>query len=172
MCWLCFNNELPCYSSTVFWFLRPAQMVTKWTCKWIPINQHVQFKEFVFGWPNHSRNYWGTIFQSLLHLMHHSVLTNILFFPIFYLIAILHFLIVIIMRELKMRIWIYLLHFFFNLLARNPLVWWIHVCGNLDILVFFFLYTYIAASLRWCAFPIKHSKFIWFKGIFSLFLIS
>lgn len=93
-------------------------------------------------------------------------------FPIFYLIAILHFLIVIIMRELKMRIWIYLLHFFFNLLARNPLVWWIHVCGNLDILVFFFLYTYIAASLRWCAFPIKHSKFIWFKGVFSLFLIS
>lgn len=99
-------------------------------------------------------------------------MTNILFFPIFYLIAILHFLIVIIMRELKMRIWIYLLHFFFNLLARNPLVWWIHVCGNLDILVFFFLYTYIAASLRWCAFPIKHSKFIWFKGVFSLFLIS
>lgn len=112
MCWLCFNNELPCSSSTVFWFLRPAQMVTKRTCKWIPINQHVQFKEFLFGWPNHSRNYWGTIFQSLLHLMHHSVLTNILFSPIFYLIAILHFLIVIIMRELKMRIWIYLLHFF------------------------------------------------------------
>lgn len=101
MCWLCFNNELPCSSSTVFWFLRPAQMVTKRTCKWIPINQHVQFKEFVFGWPNHSRNYWGTIFQSLLHLMHHSVMTNILFFPIFYLIAILHFLIVIIMRELR-----------------------------------------------------------------------
>lgn len=129
MCWLCFNNELPCYSSTVFWFLRPAQMVTKRTCKWIPINQHVQFKEFVFGWPNHSRNYWGTIFQSLLHLMHHSVMTNILFFPIFYLIAILHFLIVIIMRELKMRIWIYLLHFFFkfagqkSLRMMNPCLW-------------------------------------------------
>lgn len=62
--------------------------------------------------------------------------------------------------------------FFKNLLARNPFVWWIHVCGNLDILVFFFLYTYIAASLRWCAFPIKHSKFIWFKrGIFSFFNI-
>lgn len=148
--------------------------------KWLlngPVNEYqlinmYKYKEFVFGWPNHSRNYWGTIFQSLLHLMHHSVLTNILFFPIFYLIAILHFLILIIMRELKMRIWIYLLHFFFNLLARNPLVWWIHVCGNLDILVFFFLYTYIAASLRWCAFPVKHSKFIWFKGVFSLFLIS
>lgn len=129
MCWLCFNNELPCYSSTVFWFLLPAQMVTKWTCKCIPINQHVQFKEFVFGWPNHSRNYWGTIFQSLLHLMHHSVLTNILFFPIFYLIAILHFLIVIIMRELKMRIWIYLLHFFFKFAGQksfrmmNPCLW-------------------------------------------------
>lgn len=159
MCWLCFNNELPCSSSTVFWFLRPAQMVTKRTCKWIPINQHVQFKEFVFGWPNHSRNYWGTIFQSLLHLMHHSVLTNILFFPIFYLIAILHFLIVIIMRELKMRIWTY---FFFQFAGQksfsmmNPCLWqsWYSFL--------FFLYTYIAASLRWCAFPIKHSKFIWF----------
>lgn len=76
MCWLCFNNELPCSSSTVFWFLCPAQMVTKW----IPINQHVQCQEFVFGWPNHSRNYWGTIFQSLLHLMHHSVFfSNFLF---------------------------------------------------------------------------------------------
>lgn len=172
MCWLCFNNELPCSSSTVFWFLRPAQMVTKRTCKWIPINQHVQFKEFVFGWPNHSRNYWGTIFQSLLHLMHHSVLTNILFFPIFYLIAILHFLIVIIMRELKMRIWIYLLHFFFNLLARNPLVWWIHVCGNLDILVFF-SYIHIL-QLHWDGvhFQLNIPNLYGFKGVFSLFLIT
>lgn len=85
MCWLCFNNELPCYSSTVFWFLRPAQMVTKRTCKWIPINQHVQFKEFVFGWPNHSRNYWGTIFAVLAAfdasfcIDEHIVFSNFLF---------------------------------------------------------------------------------------------
>lgn len=111
----------------------------------------------------------GTIFQYLLHLMHHSVMTNILFFPIFYLIAILHFLIVIIMRELKMRIWIYLLHFFFNLLARNPLVWWIHVCGNLDILVFF-SYIHIL-QLHWDGvhFQLNIPNLYGFKGVFSLF---
>lgn len=35
-----------------------------------------------------------------------------------------------------MCIWIFI-YLFFNLLARNPLVWWIHVCGNLDIVNFF-----------------------------------
>lgn len=166
MCWLCFNNELPCSSSTVFWFLRPAQMVTKW----IPINQHVQCQEFVFGWPNHSRNYWGTIFQSLLHLMHHSVLTNILFFPIFYLIAILHFLIVIIMRELKMRIWIYLLHFFFKFAGQksfrmmNPCLWqsW-YSC-------FFFSYIHIL-QLHWDGvhFQLNIPNLYGLKGYFHFF---
>lgn len=61
-----------------------------------------------------------------------------------------------------MCIWIFI-YLFFNLLARNPLVWWIHVCGNLDIVNFFFLYTSFAASLRWCAFTIKHSEIIWFS---------
>lgn len=111
-------------------------------------------------------------FQKLLG-HHFSVLAafdaNILFFPIFYLIAILHFLIVIIMRELKMRIWIYLLHFFFNLLARNPLVWWIHVCGNLDIL-FFFSYIHIL-QLHWDGvhFQLNIPNLYGFKGVFSLF---
>lgn len=118
----------------------------------------------MFGWPKHSRNYWGTIFQSMLHLMHRSVLMDIFFVfsnflfeinPSFY-----HLRYCEIIVNAYMNVFIYL---FFNLLARNPLVWWIHVCGNLDIVNFFFLYTSFAASLRWCAFTIKHSEIIWFS---------
>lgn len=59
--------------------------------------------------------------------------------------------------------------FFFNLLARNPLVWWIHVFGNLDILVFF-SYIHIL-QLHWDGvhFQLNIPNLYGLKGYFHFF---
>lgn len=116
----------------------------------------------------------GHHFQSMLHLMHHSVLTDIFFVFFRFLFesnpfSHLHYYERIVNACMN-YLFIYLfLNCWPEILQCEESMF---VAILIFLFIFFPLYTSIAASLRWCAFPIKHSEFIWFsRGYFHFFNI-